>query len=121
MGLALQQKHRTPANEAFFDLRRGDVVAIEGTESRGDGLALTADSTARVAASAGRRRLTRCLTRCTDTSAIYRDQVTGADVAVLLGEAAVTVGFGAHVVDVDVALGMKRSEGDSIAAKTWRR
>ena len=54
MGLALQQKHRTPANEAFFDLRRGDVVAIEGTESRGDGLALTAESTARVAAPAGR-------------------------------------------------------------------
>ena len=53
MGLALQEKHRTPQNESFFSLHRGDVVAIEGTEPRGDGLALTAESAVRVVAPAG--------------------------------------------------------------------
>jgi SAM-dependent methyltransferase len=54
MGLALQEKHRTPVNETFFSLHRGDVVAIEGTEPRGDGLALTADSTVERVTPAGR-------------------------------------------------------------------
>ena len=53
MGLALQEKHRTAANQVFFSLHRGDVVAIEGTEPRGDGLALTAESTVQVVAPAG--------------------------------------------------------------------
>ena len=52
-GLALQEKHRTPENEAFFSLRRGDVVAVEGTEPRGDGLALVEGSSVRKIASAG--------------------------------------------------------------------
>jgi ribosomal protein RSM22 (predicted rRNA methylase) len=53
LGLALQQKHRTEANEAFFRLRRGDVVAVSETEPRGDGLSLTERSEARVVARAG--------------------------------------------------------------------
>ena len=53
LGLALQQKHRTVANEAFFSLRRGDVVAVEGTEQRGDGLALVEGSSVRKVAAAG--------------------------------------------------------------------
>lgn len=52
-GLALQEKHRTAANEAFFSLRRGDVVAVEGTGPRGDGLALVEGSSVRKVASAG--------------------------------------------------------------------
>ena len=53
VGLALQEKHRTPANEAFFSLRRGDVVAVEGTEPRGDGLALVEGSSVRKVTAAG--------------------------------------------------------------------
>jgi ribosomal protein RSM22 (predicted rRNA methylase) len=54
MGLALQEKHRTEANEAFFHLQRGDVVSVSETEPRGDGLALGARSEVRVIAPAGR-------------------------------------------------------------------
>jgi SAM-dependent methyltransferase len=53
MGLALQEKHRTEANQVFFSLHRGDVVALESTEPRGDGLALTGQSTVQVVAPAG--------------------------------------------------------------------
>lgn len=53
VGLALQEKHRTAANEAFFGLRRGDVVAVDGTEPRGDGLALVEGSSVRKVAAAG--------------------------------------------------------------------
>ena len=53
IGLALQEKHRTAANEVFFSLRRGDVVAVEGTEPRGDGLALVEGSSVTKVASAG--------------------------------------------------------------------
>ena len=53
VGLALQEKHRTAANEVFFSLRRGDVVAVEGTEPRGDGLALVEGSSVTKVASAG--------------------------------------------------------------------
>ena len=35
VGLALQEKHRTESNERFFSLRRGDVIAVEGTEPQG--------------------------------------------------------------------------------------
>src|SRR5215468_10347760 len=53
LGLALQEKHRTAANEVFFSLRRGDLVAVDGTEPRGDGLALVEGGTVRKVASAG--------------------------------------------------------------------
>ncbi len=53
MGLALQQKHRTAANAAFFQLVRGDVVRVTETESRGDGLALTERSEVQLVAGAG--------------------------------------------------------------------
>ena len=54
VGLALQQKHETPANKAFFFLRRGDVLRLDVTEPRGDGLALDDKSTVKVVAPAGR-------------------------------------------------------------------
>jgi SAM-dependent methyltransferase len=53
VGLALQEKHRTEANEIFFRLRRGDVIEISETEPRGDGLALSDKSSVRIIASAG--------------------------------------------------------------------
>jgi ribosomal protein RSM22 (predicted rRNA methylase) len=53
-GLALQQKHVGDANRRFETLRRGDVVALEGAEARGDGLALGATSRVTVLAEAGR-------------------------------------------------------------------
>jgi SAM-dependent methyltransferase len=40
VGLALQEKHRAPGNEAFFSLRRGEVVGVTDTEPKGDGLSL---------------------------------------------------------------------------------
>jgi ribosomal protein RSM22 (predicted rRNA methylase) len=40
IGLALQEKHRSPENEAFFSLKRGEVIEVTGTEEKGDGLAL---------------------------------------------------------------------------------
>jgi hypothetical protein len=53
VGLALQQKHETPANAAFFRLHRGDVIAVTQTEPRGDGLALSDASEVQVLARAG--------------------------------------------------------------------
>jgi len=53
MGLALQQKHRTAANAAFFKLARGDVIQLTETEPRGDGLALSERSEVRLLAPAG--------------------------------------------------------------------
>jgi ribosomal protein RSM22 (predicted rRNA methylase) len=53
-GLALQEKHVSEANRAFKTLRRGDVVALEGVEARGDGLSLGADSRVTVLAEAGK-------------------------------------------------------------------
>ncbi|MGA9521535.1 MAG: small ribosomal subunit Rsm22 family protein [Myxococcaceae bacterium] len=55
VGLALQTKHETPENKAFFHLRRGDVISVSETEERGDGFALTDKSQVRVVAPAGRR------------------------------------------------------------------
>jgi len=52
-GLALQEKHVGDANRRFERLRRGDVVALEGVEQRGDGLALGAASRVTVLAEAG--------------------------------------------------------------------
>jgi hypothetical protein len=54
MGLALQEKHRTAGNDAFFHLSRGDVVTFTETEPRGDGLALNERSHLRVTAPAGK-------------------------------------------------------------------
>jgi hypothetical protein len=52
--LALQEKHRTEANAAFFRLKRGDVVTLTDAEPRGDGLALTERSEVQVLSPAGR-------------------------------------------------------------------
>jgi len=54
LGLALQEKHRTEANAAFFHLERGDVVRATEVEARGDGLALGDRSEVSVVARAGR-------------------------------------------------------------------
>jgi hypothetical protein len=54
VGLALQEKHRTEANAAFFRLKRGDVVTLTDAEPRGDGLALTERSEVQVLSPAGR-------------------------------------------------------------------
>jgi predicted nicotinamide N-methyase len=54
VGLALQEKHRTPENEAFFRLQRGDVIRVSETEERGDGFALGDRSKVDVVARAGR-------------------------------------------------------------------
>jgi SAM-dependent methyltransferase len=54
LGLALQEKHRTDSNGAFFSLQRGDVVAITETEARGDGLILNERSEVRLIAPAGK-------------------------------------------------------------------
>jgi ribosomal protein RSM22 (predicted rRNA methylase) len=54
LGLALQDRHVCDGNRRFGSLLRGDVVALEGVEPRGDGLALGERSTVRVLAEAGR-------------------------------------------------------------------
>jgi SAM-dependent methyltransferase len=54
VGLALQEKHRTSENEAFFRLQRGDVIRVSETEERGDGFALGDRSKVEVVARAGR-------------------------------------------------------------------
>ena len=53
LGIALQEKHRTEANAAFFDLKRGDVVRINEAEARGDGVALSDQSEVSLLAGAG--------------------------------------------------------------------
>jgi ribosomal protein RSM22 (predicted rRNA methylase) len=54
MGLALQEKHVGEGNRAFQKLLRGDVVALEGAEPKGDGIGLGAGSRVTVIAAAGR-------------------------------------------------------------------
>jgi SAM-dependent methyltransferase len=54
VGLALQEKHRTQENQAFFDLERGTVIRVEGTEERGDGFALTEHSKVEILSLPGR-------------------------------------------------------------------
>lgn len=54
VGLALQEKHRTEANAAFFHLHRGDVVSVTHAEPKGDGLGLDDRTEVRVVAPAGR-------------------------------------------------------------------
>ncbi len=54
VGLAMQDKHRNPATEAFFTLQRGDVIAVEGAEPRGDGVSLGEGARVSMVAKAGR-------------------------------------------------------------------
>ena len=54
MGLALQEKHLGEGNRRFEALLRGDVVGLEGSEPRGDGLALGSGSKVELLAAAGR-------------------------------------------------------------------
>jgi ribosomal protein RSM22 (predicted rRNA methylase) len=54
LGLAMQEKHETPANRLFFKAVRGDVLRVTETEERGDGRALTERSTVEIVAHAGR-------------------------------------------------------------------
>lgn len=54
VGLAMQDKHATERNRLFFKVQRGDVIRVEGTEERGDGFALTDQSTVEIVANAGR-------------------------------------------------------------------
>jgi hypothetical protein len=54
VGLAMQEKHENEKNRLFFKLSRGDVVRVTNTEERGDGRALTEQSTLEILASAGR-------------------------------------------------------------------
>ena len=55
VGLAMQQKHETAENKAFFRLQRGDVIRVGETETKGDGLALGEGAKVEVVAHAGRR------------------------------------------------------------------
>lgn len=54
VGLAMQEKHESERNRLFFKITRGDVIRITDTEERGDGRALTENSTVEVVASAGK-------------------------------------------------------------------
>lgn len=54
IGLALQEKHRTSENEAFFQLNRGDIIAVGETQDKGDGLAMTGESKVQVGVPAGK-------------------------------------------------------------------
>lgn len=54
VGLAMQEKHLEKANKAFAHLHRGDVIAVTGTEEKGDGLALAEGSRVELVAPAGK-------------------------------------------------------------------
>lgn len=54
VGLAMQEKHRTAANETFFSLRRGDVLSVTQTTEKGDGLSLDDTTEVKSIARAGR-------------------------------------------------------------------
>jgi|CXWL01.1.fsa_nt_gi ribosomal protein RSM22 (predicted rRNA methylase) len=53
IGLALQERHSNAGNERFFKLQRGDVIRIEQTEAKGDGLGLNDTSKVEYVARAG--------------------------------------------------------------------
>ncbi len=54
LGLALQDKHRTEGNGAFFNLQRGEIVRLGGaTDDKGDGLGLNESTTIELVARAG--------------------------------------------------------------------
>lgn len=54
VGLAMQDKHLSEKNRLFTKLQRGDVIRVGDTEERGDGLALTDQTTVDIVANAGR-------------------------------------------------------------------
>lgn len=54
VGLALQEKHRSAGNAAFFSLRRGEVISLTDTEQKGDGLSLDDRTRVELVARAGR-------------------------------------------------------------------
>lgn len=54
VGLAMQEKHENEKNRLFFKVTRGDVIRVTGTEDRGDGRALSDQSTVEIIAHAGR-------------------------------------------------------------------
>jgi predicted nicotinamide N-methyase len=54
VGLAMQTKHETEKNRLFFKAVRGDVIKVDVTEPRGDGLTLTDATTVEIVANAGR-------------------------------------------------------------------
>lgn len=54
VGLAMQDKHETEKNRLFLKATRGDVLRVTATEERGDGRALTDQSTVEIIAHAGR-------------------------------------------------------------------
>lgn len=55
VGLAMQERHRSEKSEVFFKLRRGDVISVTETETKGDGLGLTENSEVKRIAYAGSR------------------------------------------------------------------
>ncbi|MBX7114152.1 MAG: small ribosomal subunit Rsm22 family protein [Myxococcaceae bacterium] len=57
IGLALQERHANGGNDIFFKLRRGDVIRIEQTEAKGDGLGLNEASRVEYVARAGQSLL----------------------------------------------------------------
>jgi SAM-dependent methyltransferase len=54
VGLAMQEKHENERNRLFFKMSRGDVVRVTNTEERGDGRAVTDQSTLEILANAGK-------------------------------------------------------------------
>lgn len=52
-GLALQRRHLGERNRVFESLQRGDVIAIEGVEAKGDGLAIQGEGAVVRVAAAG--------------------------------------------------------------------
>lgn len=53
-GIAMQTKHETKQNRAFMYLKRGDVLRLDETEPRGDGLSLSDKTTVKIVAPAGK-------------------------------------------------------------------
>lgn len=54
IGLAMQDKHKTQGNAAFFTLQRGEVIRIGGpTDEKGDGAGLNENTTVELVARAG--------------------------------------------------------------------
>lgn len=53
VGLSMPARHLGGGNEPFADLPRGTVVALDGVEAKGDGLALDGDSKVEVIAQVG--------------------------------------------------------------------
>lgn len=58
VGLAMQEKHENEQTRLFFKLTRGDVIRITNTEDRGDGRAVSDQSSVEIIAHAGKPVLT---------------------------------------------------------------